>query len=478
MKLFLLLILNFLFSIFKSFDDFPIDDDVYVLTDLTEEYAFSQLNPLMILFYAPWCGHCKKFYPEYKKASKELRKKNIYLAKVDATHQRRLKIKNRIRGFPTVYFYHNGTKSSYGGKRTKDDLIKWIEIKLGPPFVNLNEDDIEKFKKENEICIVYYGNDNDILKIYENVSRKYDEVFKFAIVNEFKNKNDKNLIKLFKNFDEGENVLDTQSKEFNEKSFIDFIRKYSVRKILKFDNKIVNSIRRENTKGIFLIYDKLDEEKENYYDILKKIQPKNEDLKFIYLSNKSRNEKNFIEAMQIDSFPTLLILDGTNEEGLKKYKIHENILNEKIINDFIDKFRQNKLEPFYKSEPIPEKNDGNVFKIVGKNFEKEVLKSNKDVLIKFYAPWCGHCKKLAPVYEQLAIKYKDNNNLLIGEIDATANEIPGVHISGYPTIKFWRGVDKKVIDYNYDRKLEDFETFLTIHSKGFKKKDGKNKTEL
>ena len=67
MKLFLLLILNFLFSIFKSFDDFPIDDDVYVLTDLTEEYAFSQLNPLMILFYAPWCGHCKKFYPEYKK---------------------------------------------------------------------------------------------------------------------------------------------------------------------------------------------------------------------------------------------------------------------------------------------------------------------------------------------------------------------------------------------------------------------------
>lgn len=222
----------------------------------------------------------------------------------------------------------------------------------------------------------------------------------------------------------------------------------------------------------------MDKEKENYYNILKKIQPKNEDLKFIYLSNNSKSEKNFIEAFQIDSFPSLLILDGTKEEGLKKYEIHEKNLNEKIINDFIDKFRQNKLEPFYKSEPIPQKNDGNVFKIVGKNFEKEVLNSNKDVLIKFYAPWCGHCKKLAPIYEQLAIKYKDNSNLLIGEIDATANEIPGVHISGYPTIKFWRGVDKKVIDYKYDRKLEDFETFLTLNSKGFKKKDGKNKTEL
>ena len=478
MILFLILILNILFSIIKSFDDFPIDEDVLVLTDLTEEYAFSQLNPLMILFYAPWCGHCKKFYPEYRKASKELRKKNIYLAKVDVTHQPKLKDKNRIRGFPTVHFFHNGTKSSYGGNRTKEDLIRWINIKLGPPAVNLNEKELEKFIKDNEICLVYYGNDNNILKIYENVSRKYDEKFKFAIVNKFKNKKDNNKIKLFKQFDEGQNVLNAESNDFNETLFIDFIKKYSVRKILKYDYNINKLIKRQKNKGIFLIYNEFDKEKDNYYNILKKIQSKNEDFKFIYLSNKSESEKNFIETYQIDSFPALLILDGTDKEGLKKYKSNEKILNEKIINDFIDKFRKNKLEPFYKSEPIPKENNGNVFKLVGKSFEKEVLNSNKDVLIKFYAPWCGHCKKLAPVYEQLAKRYKDNNNLLIAEIDATENEIPGVSISGYPTVKFWRGVDKKVIDYNYERSLEGFETFLTIHSKGFKKKNEKNNSEL
>jgi thiol-disulfide isomerase/thioredoxin len=50
------------------------------------------------------------------------------------------------------------------------------------------------------------------------------------------------------------------------------------------------------------------------------------------------------------------------------------------------------LEPYVKSEPIPEKNDGGVKIAVAKNFD-EVVQKDKDILIEFYAPWCGHCKK-------------------------------------------------------------------------------------
>ncbi len=46
--------------------------------------------------------------------------------------------------------------------------------------------------------------------------------------------------------------------------------------------------------------------------------------------------------------------------------------------------------------------------VVGKNFDEIVNDDTKDVLIEFYAPWCGHCKSLAPIYEELGEKVCGN----------------------------------------------------------------------
>ena len=48
------------------------------------------------------------------------------------------------------------------------------------------------------------------------------------------------------------------------------------------------------------------------------------------------------------------------------------------------------MEPVLKSQPIPENNNGPVFEVVGKNFNELVIKNDKDVLLLFYAPWCGN----------------------------------------------------------------------------------------
>ena len=120
---------------------------------------------------------------------------------------------------------------------------------------------------------------------------------------------------------------------------------------------------------------------------------------------------------------------------------------------------------FIKSEDEPKVNNGPVYKLVGKSFKKHVIDTDNDVFVKFYAPWCGHCKALSPKYIDLAKKLKKNRKLLIAEIDSTANEVEEVKINGFPTLKFYPGGKKsKPIDYDGDRSFDDMIKFIKDHA--------------
>lgn len=89
------------------------------------------------------------------------------------------------------------------------------------------------------------------------------------------------------------------------------------------------------------------------------------------------------------------------------------------------------------------------------------MNSTADVLVEFYAPWCGHCKQLAPIYDAVAKKLLVNKNIVIAKVDSTLNEVPSVSIKGFPTIKFFPNGSKNApVDFEGDRSEEGILAYL------------------
>ncbi|KAK1280360.1 hypothetical protein QJS04_geneDACA004542 [Acorus gramineus] len=104
----------------------------------------------------------------------------------------------------------------------------------------------------------------------------------------------------------------------------------------------------------------------------------------------------------------------------------------------------------------------NVVVLTEESFNDVVLDETKDVLVEFYAPWCGHCKSLAPVYEKVATAYKLEDDVVIANLDADKykNLAEKYGVSGYPTLKFFPKGHKAGEDYDGGRDLDDFVTFI------------------
>nr|XP_023395291.1 protein disulfide-isomerase A4-like [Loxodonta africana] len=133
------------------------------------------------------------------------------------------------------------------------------------------------------------------------------------------------------------------------------------------------------------------------------------------------------------------------DEGGRRFAMEPTEFDADALREFVTAFKEGKLKPVIKSQPVPKNNKGPVKVVVGKTFEDIVLDPSKDVLIEFYAPWCGHCKQLEPVYTALGKKYRSHKGLVIAKMDATANEATSDHykVDGFPTIYFAPSEDKK-----------------------------------
>ncbi|XP_027020414.1 protein disulfide-isomerase A5 [Tachysurus fulvidraco] len=150
------------------------DSAVFHLTDESFDTFLEEHPSVLVMFYAPWCGHCKKMKPDYDEAAEILNKEADspgVLAAVDATIHKSVAERLKISGFPTVKYFEKGEeKYTLPQLRTKDKIIEWLQNPQAPPppeqsweekpssVSHLGAEDFrEALKKKKHALVMFYA---------------------------------------------------------------------------------------------------------------------------------------------------------------------------------------------------------------------------------------------------------------------------------------------------------------------------------
>ena len=111
--------------------------DIKHIQSSEEFYKFirKEKKPILIMFYAPWCGHCKRLKPEFASAATRLKGQAVLAGMdVDTLSARDVKIEYNITGYPTVLYFKGGEMVyAYGGDRTEEGIVEWMKDPQPPP---------------------------------------------------------------------------------------------------------------------------------------------------------------------------------------------------------------------------------------------------------------------------------------------------------------------------------------------------------
>lgn len=118
-----------------------------------------------------------------------------------------------------------------------------------------------------------------------------------------------------------------------------------------------------------------------------------------------------------------------------------------------------------KEEEKPEKANDGVVDLTADTFADGI--ESGIALVKFYAPWCGHCKRLAPTWQDLGKKFAGSEEVKIVKIDCTLEVNKDLcnteEVEGFPSVFLYKN-GKKISEYNGSRTLEDLYEFVVKHS--------------
>lgn len=170
----------------------------------------------------------------------------------------------------------------------------------------------------------------------------------------------------------------------------------------------------------------------------------------------------------IRGYPTIKLIEGENApieyRGARDVSSWTKFLKEKVQDPTIKS--QIVVAAAPEPKPAPKKADevprenSDVLVLNAANYDEEV-KKHSTLMVKFYAPWCGHCRHLAPIWEDFAtVAKKENKPYAVAKFNADAERefARRFGIRGYPTVLFIQD-GKEPVKYTGARTVEEFVKF-------------------
>ncbi len=454
----------------------------------------------------------------------------VQIISIDVTGNKDIIESESIDGYPTIALYKNGLKASeYYGDRSKESIISYLQLKsalsaiyisnlaeLGKYCVSLptagNETSIANSNGIIAVVLGVFlppsnpsaenGMYSKIAEVYKSLGNKYDQaIFLISdneqIISHYNIKQDTMLVYLDQSGGVGGSLALTPS--LDAEYLISSIINYVIPVKIVYSNIMQPYIQSIPVKTHALVfYDERNVQSySNIVKVIDKISPLYRGrLIFIMIPATEHYLLHFFDVT-LANLPRVIIVDMKDAHNMRKYDyhdyyrvaeiseslataatgedddIHAIIWNETDVNQFILDYFDDKLMQTLQSEEEVDASDGNngdkyhaIKSLVGTNFAAAVTDDSKDVVVYFYAPWCGHCKSVDPVINSVAEIFKSDENTLIAKIDASKNDIyyEGVTIKGYPTFYLFAAGNKTApLEYTGDRSYLDLVNFITVN---------------
>ncbi|KAH9006831.1 thioredoxin-like protein [Lactarius hatsudake] len=459
--------------------------DVIDLTPANFKSIVSSEKLILVEFFAPWCGHCKALAPHYEEAATALKEKDVKLAKVNCVDEPDLCQAHGVQGYPTLKVFRDGEPTDYTGPRKTDGIISYMIKQSLPAVSEVTVVNFDEFKKADKIvAIAYLSSPSDAPAAeFQATAEKHRDDYLFG------QSTDSALIEaaglsaptivLYRAFDDPVAVYPYPALSATVEEIENWIKELSVPTLAEVNAENYMVYAQSGKPLAYLFLDPTSENKDEHIERVRAVALEHKaKINFVWIDaikfGDHAKALNLVEA----TWPSFVIQDL---EKQLKYPLEQTTeLTADAVKEWVESFVAGTLQATLKSQPIPESQDEAVYNLVGKEFDQVVFQDDKDVFVEFYASWCGHCKRLKPIWDTLGEHYAAvKDRVIIAKIDAPENDLPPsvpFRVAGFPTLKFKPAGTKDWIDYDGDRSLESLIAFVDEHAKNSLEAPAKNES--